>query len=168
MGRYYYGNIEGKFWFGVQDSDDISNLCNIDYETLYYWEGCNCDTNLVQIKNIGYCSNCYNDKESHLKDIDDDNDTQLYNESNMIKYSLIKDIHEEQIKSKLISIESQIDLNLFKLIFDKDNKFYNYHLKISEENSKKIDMQLLARYCLGKQILEYFTNNEICNVICGF
>ena len=24
MGRYYNGDIEGKFWFGVQDSDDAS------------------------------------------------------------------------------------------------------------------------------------------------
>ena len=22
MGRYYYGDVEGKFWFGVQSSDD--------------------------------------------------------------------------------------------------------------------------------------------------
>jgi hypothetical protein len=24
MGRYYSGDIEGKFWFGIQDSDDAS------------------------------------------------------------------------------------------------------------------------------------------------
>ena len=29
MGRYYYGDIEGKFWFGVQSSNDINNLINI-------------------------------------------------------------------------------------------------------------------------------------------
>jgi hypothetical protein len=26
MGRYYSGDIEGKFWFGVQSSDDASSL----------------------------------------------------------------------------------------------------------------------------------------------
>jgi hypothetical protein len=26
MGRYYSGDIEGKFWFGVQSSDDASNF----------------------------------------------------------------------------------------------------------------------------------------------
>ena len=30
MGRYYWGDIEGKFWFGVQSSCDINNLVNID------------------------------------------------------------------------------------------------------------------------------------------
>ena len=26
MGRYYWGDIEGKFWFAVQSSDDASNF----------------------------------------------------------------------------------------------------------------------------------------------
>jgi len=26
MGRFYYGDIEGKFWFGVQDSFDADNF----------------------------------------------------------------------------------------------------------------------------------------------
>lgn len=26
MGRYYNGDIEGKFWFGMQDSYDISAI----------------------------------------------------------------------------------------------------------------------------------------------
>ena len=26
MGRYYWGDIEGKFWFGVQSSSDVENL----------------------------------------------------------------------------------------------------------------------------------------------
>lgn len=26
MGRYYSGDIEGKFWFGVQDSNDADNF----------------------------------------------------------------------------------------------------------------------------------------------
>ena len=32
MGREYWGDIEGKFGFGVQSSNDIQNLINIDYE----------------------------------------------------------------------------------------------------------------------------------------
>ena len=26
MGRYYHGDIEGKFWFGVQDSRDAEHF----------------------------------------------------------------------------------------------------------------------------------------------
>ena len=35
MGRYYGGDIEGKFWFGVQNSWDISNLVDIKYSVEY-------------------------------------------------------------------------------------------------------------------------------------
>ena len=30
MGRFYDGDIQGKFWVAVQTSKDISNLMNID------------------------------------------------------------------------------------------------------------------------------------------
>ena len=30
MGRFYHGDIEGKFWFGIQDSDDIKNLVHME------------------------------------------------------------------------------------------------------------------------------------------
>ena len=26
MGRYYSGDIEGKFWFGIQESNDADNF----------------------------------------------------------------------------------------------------------------------------------------------
>ena len=44
MGRYYYGDIEGKFHFGVQSSDDINNLIdNIEHEHEYEWITCVCN-----------------------------------------------------------------------------------------------------------------------------
>ena len=35
MGRYYSGDIEGKFWFGVQSSDDASFFGGEMYEPNY-------------------------------------------------------------------------------------------------------------------------------------
>jgi DNA integrity scanning protein DisA with diadenylate cyclase activity len=32
MGRYYQGDIEGKFWFGVQDSSDANHFGGDEYE----------------------------------------------------------------------------------------------------------------------------------------
>ena len=32
MGRYYTGDIEGKFWFGVQDSDDACHFGGSEIE----------------------------------------------------------------------------------------------------------------------------------------
>ena len=39
MGRYYYGDIEGKFWFGVQSSDSADRFGVIGSEPSYleYW-----------------------------------------------------------------------------------------------------------------------------------
>jgi len=42
MGRYYTGDIEGKFWFGVQDSDDASFFGGVGGEPTYlsyYFDG---------------------------------------------------------------------------------------------------------------------------------
>jgi len=35
MGRYYNGDIEGKFWFGVQSSDDALHFGAIEQEPAY-------------------------------------------------------------------------------------------------------------------------------------
>lgn len=39
MGRYYNGNIEGKFWFAIQNSDaaDRFGVAGIQPEELYYY-----------------------------------------------------------------------------------------------------------------------------------
>ena len=37
MGRFYSGDIEGKFWFGVQSSGDVENLVTITPHTFYSW-----------------------------------------------------------------------------------------------------------------------------------
>ena len=39
MGRYYQGDIEGKFWFGVQDSNaaDRFGVTEVQPENLYYY-----------------------------------------------------------------------------------------------------------------------------------
>jgi hypothetical protein len=38
MGRYYHGDIEGKFWFGVQSSDDgeYFGMREAEYSIQYY------------------------------------------------------------------------------------------------------------------------------------
>lgn len=41
MGRYYNGDIEGKFWFGIQDSDaaDRFGVTGQQPQELYYYFG---------------------------------------------------------------------------------------------------------------------------------
>ena len=35
MGRYYEGDIEGKFWFGIQSSDDADFFGSIGFQPDY-------------------------------------------------------------------------------------------------------------------------------------
>jgi len=44
MGRYYSGDINGKFWFGVQSSNAIEDLGGVvEEQEGYEWQGCRCD-----------------------------------------------------------------------------------------------------------------------------
>jgi hypothetical protein len=49
MGRYYRGDIEGKFWFAVQSSDDASFFGGEEIEPNYL-EYCFDETHLESIK----------------------------------------------------------------------------------------------------------------------
>lgn len=49
MGRYYWGDIEGKFWFAVQRSDDAIHFKPADNMYSYNWIGrCGCEFEDVQ------------------------------------------------------------------------------------------------------------------------
>ena len=55
MGRYYYGDIEGKFWFGVQSSDAADRFGSIGCEPNYinyYYSKENLPDVQEEIKNI--------------------------------------------------------------------------------------------------------------------
>ena len=64
MGRFYSGDIEGKFWFGIQDSNDVENLVTITGNTEYSWHACNC---VAEIEDDDYCRQCYGSKEEHIE-----------------------------------------------------------------------------------------------------
>ena len=164
MGRYYEGDISGKFWFGIQNSNDISNLCDAEYEHGYCWS-CGCDANLDDIANYKYCINCYQSLEEHQQDLADYEE--IYSEIEYIHYYLEKSIDQKEIEISLNVIEAVLDTKLFEIIFGKDtDQSLYYLLNISDENWKKIDKELLARYCLGKQILKCFEYKESCYVEC--
>ena len=180
MGRYYYGNIHGKFWFGIQSSDDPQNLeCHdIGHEIVY--KVCHCVIDYenyddYECKESEYCKDCYNSKEEHLTSIladDPEDTTNLCYEINhditkWIAYS--DDI--ENIKNTLSEIEQKIDVSKYIEDIDyseEDNFVMNIHFtKEINQKNQNVD-ELLARWTLGKQILYYFekTNNNEC-MFCG-
>ena len=86
MGRYYWGDIEGKFWFAVQSSDDISNLVSTPYREPFYWEGCTCQIN----KEDDIWEYCNDDCEQDLYDmyVPMHSVTNLYRRSEIMEHNI--------------------------------------------------------------------------------
>ena len=63
MGRYYYGAIEGKFWFAIQSSGMIKDYGGWVDKKQYNWCGsdCTCRADKCDI----YWSNCFGSFEEH-------------------------------------------------------------------------------------------------------
>ena len=49
MGRWYNGNINGKFWFGIQDSCCIEELGGVVENPERNWNGCGCTYNINEV-----------------------------------------------------------------------------------------------------------------------
>lgn len=129
MGRYYSGDIEGKFWFGVQSSDDISKLVSCKYLEYCYWEGCNCtieneddvwkycnDDCEEDCEHV-YCHECFKNKEEHIKMLEEEcgyeEGERLYREGNELIYAIDEE-YVEELKENLNKIEEQIDKDVVK------------------------------------------------------
>ena len=77
MGRYYSGDIDGKFWLAVQSSDD-ANYFGVKGEQPNLLEYHYDDDDLPTVKEcIENCENCLGDYKKHLDDFF--NDRESYN-----------------------------------------------------------------------------------------
>ena len=164
MGRYYYGNITGKFWFGVQDSCDATNFGVEPKDELCY-ACCGCLTDEEE----SYCNMCYESYDDHKKEYlkdndieDDENNFSLIEESNFIYYNFTSD-NIQDIQNLLNKIEEEIDISTVEFtIEDKNGQDVSYDLNGElPENA-----ELLARWGRGKQILYYLNKYDECNFSC--
>jgi len=187
MGRFYNGDIEGKFWFGIQDSYDINNLINVNHINSYIWKSCSC-----YVENVGeeYCHDCYESKEEHINNAiedgeyveDSDNDEyckKLYYEENVIEYNLEKDKHYQELIDNMAVIRKDINkdiiaefdkitqddniLDAFTGVFDNTLNTLN---SINNIENNREQLLLVARYTLGIQIEYCLKKNGTCNVNC--
>jgi len=182
MGRTYCGDIEGKFWFGIQSSTDISQLVDIKYITFTSWKICGC---MAEIQENNYCHGCYNNQEEHILDATEQNEFDdnllYYEDENNIGYHLDKYEHYDTLIANMNEIKKNIDtevlqrldqipqddniLNAFSGVFN--HAFERFDEIISENEPLRIEKsQLLARYILGYQIEYCLRINTFCNVYC--
>ena len=177
MGREYGGDIEGKFWFGVQGSDDIGNLVNIEpLPQSLTWHGCGCTVDFDE-KNDLYCKNCYESKEAFLDEMGEDFDEDPYFEEQVIVYQLYEE-HLDELKETMENLEKEIDpriiaefkkidkdmSNAFEGIFKPVSEVINQVLKEKEET--KNNTEIIARYTLGQQIKQCLEKKGSCTICC--
>jgi len=184
MGRFYSGDIEGKFWFGIQSSNDIENLIHIVPQQSYIWKDCGCM--VEDINNHVYCSDCYNSKEEHetgaIEDEDfDENNNELYIEEQSISYTIDKEEHYGELIKTLDNLKLKLHkdilnsfdkieqndkiLNAFEGIFDNSVSCLN-KIQIETNDNLRNHSEILARYTLGYQIKYCLEQNDTCYVIC--
>jgi len=186
MGRFYSGDISGKFWFGVQSSDDINELVSYVPNQNYIWKSCGCyvDEDNPEGK---YCKGCYDSIGSHILEVEEEEnyeDGLLYMEDEKFIYQLDKDTHYQSLiasmhKLKLIinpgiiiefdKIEQNDNiLDAFTGVFNHTCEYMNTNITYKNDIEKHKECQLLARYTLGYQIEYCLRMTGTCNISCEY
>jgi len=142
MGRYYHGDIEGKFWFAVQSSDII--------ETVFGGE------------NVGESYEEYNEETQEMETILQEGDFTIYlvrdkEYVNKVMIELVEDLGEykEKLDTFFDNCNSYSREQLMKELFGvdiKDDKInYNlYDIKLTTI------LKDYANYCFGLKLQEAF------------
>jgi hypothetical protein len=160
MGRYYSGSIAGKFWFGVQSSEDASHF-GVSPDKFYAYYGCNCNaTNDVnddeEHDNYIYCIKCYTSLQDHLDKTEEDRayDRTFYQEGE-ISYDFQTE-HLPAIRLKVEELEQKIGAFMkgYRIVDEKDGEGdieydFTTHPSIHTTDSQRTE---IARLCLGYQI----------------
>ena len=176
MGRYYNGTISGKFWFGVQSSQDLSNFKDENFEEpneLYYYYECGCT---VECINYTYCANCYKSYNDHYNAYLDNllyEDDKINIEenisylTNIIEYNF-DDTELPFIQNKLNELQQEIGMELISNLeykINEDDLDYNINWDFIDENNIILN-QKIARWCIGKQVENALIKLNYCNVLC--
>ena len=185
MGRFYDGDIQGKFWFGIQDSDDIEKLVTITGQEYYSWKCCHCS---AEIETSDFCNDCYESKEEHIETVKEESnyeDECLYFEDNWIGYSIDKEIHYEELIQNMGLLKKEIPeeiinefnnieqndkiLDAFTKVFDKTHEIIN-KLKdnVYSDTEKRRIAILVARYTLGYQVEYCLRTTDGCHINCEY
>ena len=151
MGRYYSGQIAGKFWFGVQDSDDAEAFGVEGTDEPNYKFTCGCEDFeeycLLDDEYCGECETCH----CEIK-CEDEEATHIcfhFDEEN------VNDI--QKALDEIKDILPDIPMPIFDEVFD-----FEYEFKYDN----KIYLDLQARWCLGQQILVCIRNLGECDFSC--
>lgn len=158
MGRYYHGDITGKFWFGVQNSDDAKYF-GVEPEFLHEFHECGCHIEIYdhddpRLTDQLYCTDCYSSVEEHREAIDysDEDSTWFLREISFTFRTENLEILEQKVS--LLSRQVGQFMEGYTILGDKNGEF-SYDYTIQEGINSSItptQREQIARLCLGKLI----------------
>ena len=181
MGRYYSGNINGKFWFACQSSDAMEKYGAVLHDPMFRFKSCGCRCDYTPDDEKDYCEECFNSYEDHIKEVrdetDDDNDTECFEEDETGgNFTYDKDMFEDQ---GLPFIEEHKDLfnkYIESITFDDDDDYaYEEKWVVTEDDERpdafesrddggtrptREENKILADLCMLKQIQHFFEKEE--------
>jgi hypothetical protein len=169
MGRFYTGDIEGKFLFGVQSSND-AEFFGVVPKNLYF-------------KKCGCCidnPNCdCGDRVDHLCDEECDDNCSITSEENIVIEDCQYDIAFDFYQEHLIYVQEGLKICYKHLGNDRihidefyaDRNGYSYEklaerLNISKEKVFDI-LEWYARIILGEKIEKCIQEKGKCNFLCN-
>ena len=186
MGRYYSGNICGKFWFGVQSSGAMEKYGATEEGPEFRFKSCRCCCEcfagdfVPQEKD--YCEDCFNSYEDHIKEVreeNDDNDTECFEEDESGRnFTYDRDKFEDQGLPFIQEHEELFNKYIESLTFEDADEEYAYEEKWvvdicgserpdafeREEDGglrpNREDEKILADLCMLKQIQHFFEKEE--------
>lgn len=156
MGRYYYGDIEGKFAFGIQSSYDPEEFGTKALE-LYSWT-CGCSSEKDIPSNCDCVTEGENVQETTCKTI------KFVFDSSMISYirekliDIYENCYDPIIKDRFLDyISEELSGEIESKTYEELSKEFNTTVENVENQFKLYD-----RYTLGLEICEYIEENGSC------
>jgi len=169
MGRYYYircadkdgNNVEfdGKFWFGIQGSDDFEVIgftrCEGQEMT---WNGCGCNFRSDDMPE-DYCEDCYGSYEEHKEAIKEEygEEIDMYYESNMVGYYA----NHEYLYDKVCNMIKKYKNDGFDKFFKKQRIVA---IEYGDSENKTIEAWCETQDT-SNEILEKVARYELCKII---
>ena len=166
MGRYYLGDITGKFWFAIQDSYDPSCF-GVEHEDRHEFYVCSCYVSLEDIdatKQDIYCEGCFSSYEEHIEAMkaDDIEETTTWHKSESeVNYSF-GESDLDKVKETIAGLEQRVGkyMESYTIQDDDDDIQYTYELP---KDVPKEEVSPIATLCLGKQIAYCLEKNGSCS-----
>jgi hypothetical protein len=169
MGRYYSGQIAGKFWFGVQSSNDASyfgiehieilryHVCGCERKERDAAPGCSTDValqdevagpeTLAKVSQL-YCTDCYSSldehKQSMIDEMDEDDDDIDYSQTwylpqHEICYEFTSN-HIEMVDSEIKALENAVGKYMSGYKIEDDGDEITYSYAVPELDELGIAM----------------------------